>query len=123
MPAGARADGPSAGAQRDALRQEGSRHRYRYAPPNTPPGFWKVGFPGDSLVRPSCCRTRARGLQEGVLQVWCAAACNAWRLEGTLPCEGLVRRSCCKAHAERAGCVLLAARTARHLGKVSSAIQ
>ena len=37
--------------QRRRLVQEGSRHRYRHAPPNTPPGFWKVGFPGDSLVR------------------------------------------------------------------------
>ena len=45
------APGAGAGALRQQLRQDGSRHRYRHAPPDTPPGFWKVGFPGDSLVR------------------------------------------------------------------------
>lgn len=33
------------------MREAASRHRYRHAPPDTPPGFWKVGFPGDSEVR------------------------------------------------------------------------
>ncbi|CAI5507821.1 unnamed protein product [Closterium sp. Naga37s-1] len=27
--------------------QEASRHRYRFAPPSTPPGFWNVGFDSD----------------------------------------------------------------------------
>ncbi len=29
---------------RDELRQNASRHRYHYAPPPTPPGFWDMGF-------------------------------------------------------------------------------
>ena len=34
---------------RAALREAGSRHRYRYEPPPTPEGFWDMGFM-DSLV-------------------------------------------------------------------------
>ena len=26
------------------LRQEASRHRHRHKPPETPPGFWDMGF-------------------------------------------------------------------------------
>ena len=29
---------------RDQLRQNASRHRYHFAPPATPPGFWDMGF-------------------------------------------------------------------------------
>ncbi|KAK9825186.1 hypothetical protein WJX81_004947 [Elliptochloris bilobata] len=39
----------AAHAQREVMRHAGSRHRYRHTPPDTPPGFWKVGFPGDSM--------------------------------------------------------------------------
>ncbi len=28
----------------DKLRQEVSRHRYKYAPPDTPEGFWDLDF-------------------------------------------------------------------------------
>ncbi|KAK9806889.1 hypothetical protein WJX72_006513 [[Myrmecia] bisecta] len=48
--AGQQASHAAAGAQvdREQLRQDGSRHRYQYAPPNTPDGFWDMGF-ADSL--------------------------------------------------------------------------
>ena len=28
----------------EQMREDGSRHRYRYAPPATPEGFWDMGF-------------------------------------------------------------------------------
>lgn len=41
----------AAGPVREQLRQDASRHRYRYEPPATPAGFWDMGFM-DSLVPP-----------------------------------------------------------------------
>lgn len=42
--------GPGVAAlMREQLRQDASRHRYRYEPPATPAGFWDLGFM-DSLV-------------------------------------------------------------------------
>ena len=41
----------AAGPVREQLRQDASRHRYRYEPPATPAGFWDMGFM-DSLVLP-----------------------------------------------------------------------
>ena len=37
-----------------AAQEEASRHRYRYRPPSTPPGFWDMGFMDslDSRVNP-----------------------------------------------------------------------
>ena len=49
---------PHAGARpgqlTKAAQEEASRHRYRYRPPSTPPGFWDMGFMDslDSRVNP-----------------------------------------------------------------------
>ncbi|CAL8462867.1 g2401 [Coccomyxa elongata] len=45
---------PATAAVREQLRQDASRHRYRYEPPATPEGFWDLGFMDslDSRVQP-----------------------------------------------------------------------
>ena len=35
---------------RDQLRQNASRHRYHFAPPATPPGFWDMGFMDSQVI-------------------------------------------------------------------------
>ena len=47
---------------RNELRQNASRHRYHYAPPPTPPGFWDMGFMDTQVC--------AHGPSLGVGQRW-----------------------------------------------------
>ena len=46
--------GAQPGQLTKAAQEEASRHRYRYRPPATPPGFWDMGFMDslDSRVNP-----------------------------------------------------------------------
>jgi hypothetical protein len=41
------------------LRQDASRHRYRYKPPDTPDGFWDMGFKDSLVSRVSLLRLKA----------------------------------------------------------------
>ncbi|BDA48139.1 probable DNA endonuclease RBBP8 at C-terminar half [Coccomyxa sp. Obi] len=52
--AGAPPASAAAAPVREQLRQDASRHRYRYEPPATPDGFWDLGFMDslDSRVQP-----------------------------------------------------------------------